>query len=83
MTGYEATVLVTYFVFSLAYFVEKDNTDSKYTSIPESMWWAIQTMTSVSFFFANQIMIAATADFIFASLHALYTNHLRRINCVL
>ena len=35
-------------VFSLAYFVEKDYTESKYTSIPESMWWAIQTMTSVS-----------------------------------
>ena len=34
--------------FSLAYFVEKDHLGSKYTSIPESMWWAIQTMTSVS-----------------------------------
>ena len=33
--------------FSLCYFVEKDSNEL-YTSIPESMWWAIQTMTSVS-----------------------------------
>ena len=33
---------------SLCYFVEKDTENSSYTSIPESMWWAIQTMTSVS-----------------------------------
>ena len=31
---------------SLCYFVEKDSNEL-YTSIPESMWWAIQTMTSV------------------------------------
>jgi potassium voltage-gated channel Shab-related subfamily B protein 1 len=33
---------------SLCYFAEKDVEDSAYTSIPESMWWAIQTLTSVS-----------------------------------
>ena len=32
---------------SLCYFVEKDAENTLYTSIPESMWWAIQTMTSV------------------------------------
>ena len=34
---------------TLAYFVEKDALDTKYTSIPEAMWWAIQTMTSVGY----------------------------------
>ena len=33
---------------SLCYFAEKDVEDSNYTSIPQSMWWAIQTLTSVS-----------------------------------
>ena len=32
---------------SLCYFAEKDVEDSAYTSIPQSMWWAIQTLTSV------------------------------------
>ena len=33
---------------SLCYFAEKDVEKSLYTSIPQSMWWAIQTLTSVS-----------------------------------
>ena len=33
--------------FSLCYFAEKDIPDTGYTSIPEAMWWAIQTLTSV------------------------------------
>ena len=38
---------------SLSYFVEKDAENTLFTSIPESMWWAIQTMTSVIRFSFN------------------------------
>ena len=34
---------------SLCYFAEKDVEGSLYTSIPQSMWWAIQTLTSVGY----------------------------------
>ena len=54
--SYKQLCLLLLFVFmgmlifgSLCYFAEKDVEDSAYTSIPESMWWAIQTMTSVGY----------------------------------
>ena len=41
---------------SLCYFAEKDVEDSAYTSIPQSMWWAIQTLTSVRW--TDQIVLS-------------------------
>ena len=42
---------------SLCYFAEKDVEDSSYTSIPQSMWWAIQTLTSVSWLSMAELWI--------------------------
>ena len=54
--SYKQLCLLLLFVFmgmlifgSLCYFAEKDVEGSGYTSIPQSMWWAIQTLTSVGY----------------------------------
>ena len=34
---------------SLQYFVEMDQVDTGFTSIPQGMWWAVQTLTSLGY----------------------------------
>ena len=42
-------VLLTLFSASLLYFVENDAQPDKFRSIPDSMWWAICTLTTVGY----------------------------------
>merc|ERR1719320_1598488 len=34
---------------SLEYFIENDQPDTGFTSIPQGMWWAVQTLTSLGY----------------------------------
>ena len=34
---------------SLEYFIEVDQADTGFTSIPQGMWWAVQTLTSLGY----------------------------------
>merc|ERR1712066_1089231 len=34
---------------SLEYFIENDQEDTGFTSIPQGMWWAVQTLTSLGY----------------------------------
>merc|ERR1719150_241657 len=34
---------------SLEYFIENDQDDTGFTSIPQGMWWAVQTLTSLGY----------------------------------
>ena len=34
---------------SLAYYIENGQEDTSYESIPDGMWWAVQTLTSLGY----------------------------------
>jgi voltage-gated potassium channel len=44
-----AIAIVVVFVSGIMYYVEHDAQPEKYSSIPETMWWAICTMTTVGY----------------------------------
>ena len=43
-------IMIGMMVFgSLEYFIEMDEEDTGFYSIPQGMWWAVQTLTSLGY----------------------------------